>query len=80
MYFQRNLGSEMLQSRILNFEGRVNLFMNDEALQAMLFIMNVIHGRTRQGLRFVVLDMLTKIAVLVDYLKRHEAVEAFLDV
>ena len=69
----------MSESRILDSEGHLNLFMNDEDPEAMLIVMNIIHGRTRQVPRRVDLDMLTKIAVLVDYLECHEAIEPFSD-
>ena len=79
LYFKRNLESGMSESHTLNSEGRVDFLMDDEDPEAMLIIMNVIHGRTRQVPRCVDLDMLTKIAVLVDYLECHEAIEPFSD-
>ena len=45
----------------------------------MLIVMNIIHGRTRRVPRFVDLDMLTRLAVLVDYLECHEVIEPFSD-
>jgi hypothetical protein len=45
----------------------------------MLIVMNIIHGRTRRVPPFVDLDMLTRLAVLVDYLDCHEVIEPFSD-
>lgn len=78
-YFKRNLESGMSESHTLSSEGRMNFLMNDEDPEAMLIIINVTHGRTRQIPRCVDLDMLTKIAVLVDYLECHEVIEPFSD-
>ncbi|KAK2782701.1 hypothetical protein FQN53_009625 [Emmonsiellopsis sp. PD_33] len=46
---------------------------------AMLILMNIVHGRTRNVPRSVDLQMLTKIAVLVDYYDCAEVVEVFSD-
>lgn len=78
-YFKRNLESGMLESHILSSEGRVNIPMKDGDPEAMLIIMNIIHGRTRKVPRRVAFDMLLKIAILVDYLECHEPVEPFSD-
>ncbi|KAK7931237.1 hypothetical protein PG985_001949 [Apiospora marii] len=42
---------------------------------ALRILMNIIHGRTRSVPRFVSLETLAKIAVLVDYYECHEVVE-----
>ncbi|OTA83037.1 hypothetical protein M434DRAFT_400814 [Hypoxylon sp. CO27-5] len=47
---------------------------------AMLILMQVIHGLNRKVPRSVTLEMLAKIAVLVDYYKCHEAVALWSDV
>ena len=78
-YFKRNLESGMSESHTLRSEGCVDFRMNDKDPEAMLIVMNVIHGRTRQVPRCIDLDMLTKIAVLVDYLECYEAIEPFSD-
>lgn len=78
-YFERNFKSGMSESHILSSEGRLDFRMNEENPKAMLTVMNVIHGRSRQVPRRISLDMLTKIAVLVDYLECHEAIEPFSD-
>ena len=79
-YFKRNLTSGMTESHTLSSEGRVDLVMKDADSEAMLIIMNIIHVRTRQVPRSIDLHMLTRIAVLVDYLECHEAIEPFSDV
>lgn len=78
-YFKRNLNSGMLESTTLRFEGRVDFPMQDEDPEAMLIIMNIIHGRRRQVPRSVSLDLLTKIATSVDYLECLEMVEPYSD-
>lgn len=45
----------------------------------MLIVMNIVHVRTRQVPRRVNFDMLVRIAILVDYLECHEAIEPFSD-
>lgn len=78
-YFKRNLESGMLESHTLGAEGRVNISMKDQNPEIMLIVMNIIHGRTRKVPRIIKLDLLTEIAILVDYLECHEAVEPFSD-
>lgn len=78
-YFKRNLGSGMLESHILSSQGHVEFRMDIEDLEAMLIVMNIVHGRTRQVPRHIDLDMLTRVAVLVDYLECHEVIELFSD-
>ncbi|EHK19697.1 uncharacterized protein TRIVIDRAFT_181786, partial [Trichoderma virens Gv29-8] len=50
---------------------------NDWDEKALLVLMNIIHGRTTKVPRSVDLEMLAKIAVLVEYYQCHEAVEFF---
>jgi hypothetical protein len=45
--------------------------------QAFLILMHIIHGRNRQVPRLVSLELLAKIAVLVDYYECYEVVEVF---
>ncbi|KAI0101463.1 hypothetical protein F4776DRAFT_658217 [Hypoxylon sp. NC0597] len=47
---------------------------------AMLILMQVIHGLNRKVPRSITLEMLAKIAVLVDYYKCHEAVALWSDI
>ncbi len=78
-YFRRNLRSGMLESKTIGSEGRVKFHMDELDSGAMLIAMNIIHGRTRQVPRSVDLELLTKLAVLVDYLECHESIEPFSD-
>ena len=78
-YFKRNLRSGMLESHTLSSQGHVQFPMDEKDLEAMLIVTNIIHGRSRQAPRFVNLDMLTRLAVLVDYLECHEVIEPFSD-
>jgi len=45
--------------------------------QAMLVLLNIIHLRNRQVPRSVDLEMMTKVAVLINHYKCHEEAEAF---
>ncbi|KAL7795057.1 hypothetical protein V8C37DRAFT_375434 [Trichoderma ceciliae] len=45
--------------------------------EALVALMNIIHGRTAKVPRVVSLEMLAKISVLVDYYQCHETVEFF---
>jgi hypothetical protein len=78
-HFTRNLRSGMLESQALRSQGHVEFCMDEQDPGAMLIVLNIIHGRTSQVPRTVDLDTLTKLAVMVDYLECHEAVEPFSD-
>lgn len=45
--------------------------------EALLILMNIIHGQTTKIPRIISIEMLAKMAVLVDYYKCHEAVEFY---
>jgi hypothetical protein len=47
--------------------------------EAMLILMNIIHGHARSVPRAISLEMLAKLAVLVDYYHCHEVVEPWAD-
>lgn len=47
--------------------------------EALLILMNIIHGRSRSVPRAVDLELLAKISVLVDYYGCHESVELYLE-
>lgn len=78
-YFKRNLQSGMMESQTLLSQGHLEIHMEEQDPRAMLIVLNVIHGRTSQVPRVVDLTMLTKLAVMVDYLECHEVVELFSD-
>jgi hypothetical protein len=78
-YFKRNLQSGMLESQTLRFRGHVEFCMDEQDPEAMLIVLNIIHGKSRQVPKVVDLDMLTKLAVIVDYLECLEVVEPYSD-
>lgn len=48
-------------------------------VEALQIIMDIIHGRSQRVPRFVTLELLAKVAVLVDYYKCHDTVKFFSD-
>lgn len=78
-YFKRNLGSGLVEGHIIRSHGHIELPMSGQDPEAMLIIMNIIHGRTREIPISIDVNILTKIAVLVDYLQCHEVTEPYLD-
>ena len=77
-YFKRMFRSGWPEGDALRVEGRVEIRLrNGEDPDALLIILNIIHGHTRKVPRVVDLTMLTKIAVLVDFYECYEAVEIF---
>lgn len=55
------------------------LHSTDWDVEALQIIMDIIHGRSQKVPRSVTLEMLAKIAVLVDYYNCHDAVRFFSD-
>jgi hypothetical protein len=55
------------------------IFADDWDPEALLILMHIIHGRNRQVPRLIDLELLAKVAVLVDYYKCYEAVELFVE-
>ncbi|CAM1502773.1 Fc.00g075490.m01.CDS01 [Cosmosporella sp. VM-42] len=51
----------------------------DWDLEALLILMNIIHGHVRKVPRDLDVEMFAKIAVLVDYYQCHEVVELFVE-
>lgn len=58
-------------------DGNIHISVEDWDSEALLTIMNIIHLQNRQVFKFVSLEMLSKLAVVVDYFEFHEAVEMF---
>lgn len=48
--------------------------------EALGIVLDIIHGKTRRTPRFVELEMLAKISVLVDYFQCYEPLEIFVEV
>lgn len=77
-YFKKMFQSGWPEGDALRVEGRVEVrLQNDEDPDALLIILNIIHGHTRRVPGVVDLTMLTKITVLVDFYECYEAVEIF---
>ncbi|KAK8029503.1 hypothetical protein PG993_010794 [Apiospora rasikravindrae] len=72
-YFQKMLQGPWEESKTRTLEAF------DWDADAMLILMNIIHGRTRRVFRSISLEMLAKIASLVDYYDCHEIVELYAD-
>ncbi|OCK99817.1 uncharacterized protein K441DRAFT_626854 [Cenococcum geophilum 1.58] len=77
-YFKRMFRSGWLEGEALRIQRRVEIrLQNGEDPDALLIILNIIHGHTRRVPQVVDLTMLAKIAVLVDFYECYEAVEIF---
>lgn len=76
-YFQKRLeGPWKDGSPVLSGNCRY-IYAEDWDIKALPVLVQIIHGRNRSVPRSVSLEMLAKIAVLVDYYECHEAVEIF---
>ncbi|PGH10547.1 hypothetical protein AJ80_07493 [Polytolypa hystricis UAMH7299] len=73
-YFRRQLEGDWRESHDLKSKGFVEIPVLGD-FHAIVILMNVIHGYTRKVPRSVDLNMLTNMAILVDYYEFHEAVE-----
>ncbi len=74
-YFKKNLDGLWRESGTSKHYQFVEESEGDVA--AMLILMNVVHGNVRSVSRAVGLELLAKIAVLVDSYQCHEVVELF---
>lgn len=61
-------------------DGLIHIILEDWDHEALLIVLNIIHSRNRNVPHTVSLEMLAKIAVIVDYFKFHEAIEPFTSV
>lgn len=78
-HFARMFKSDLREGTELRNNGSVELEVDQPSGTAVLLLMLVIHGRTRQVPRMVSKEMLIEIAVLVDYFECYKAVEVFSD-
>ncbi|KAL2256006.1 hypothetical protein VTK26DRAFT_2357 [Humicola hyalothermophila] len=76
-YFKAALNGPWREAASVSADCCRYIHADDWDPQAFLILMQIIHGRNRQVPRLISLELLAKIAVLVDYYKCHEAVEAF---
>lgn len=78
--FREALGSdEFSESRTLQTKGDVVVPLPDEDPDAMVILLHIIHGLTRKVPRQVNLEMLSRLAFVVNHRQMHEAVELFSD-
>jgi hypothetical protein len=79
--FNRMLKKEGWMESIQNPEDRTyHISAEDWDEEAFIILMNIFHHRNHKVPRTVTLDMLAKIAILVDYYECNEAVELFVDI
>lgn len=78
--FCTSLGSDKYsEGRTLKTEGNLVVLLPDEDPDAMTILLYIIHGLTRKVPRQVSLEVLTKIAFVVNHRQMQEAVELFSD-
>jgi hypothetical protein len=79
-YFKKALNGPWEESAPDTADHRLYISAEDWDPQAFLILMHIIHGRNGQVPRSVSLELLAKIAVLVDYYECYEAVEVFAEI
>ncbi|KAI1139120.1 hypothetical protein F5Y05DRAFT_403713 [Hypoxylon sp. FL0543] len=79
-YFKSLLQGPWKEGTEIHSDGCRHVEAQDWDENAMVILMQVIHGLNRKVPRSVTLEMLAKIAVLVDYYKCHEAVMLWSDI
>ncbi|KAL6693629.1 hypothetical protein J3F84DRAFT_67523 [Trichoderma pleuroticola] len=78
-YFQKLTANNWKESKEATPEFTYSYVINanDWDEKALLLLMNIIHGRTSKVPRYIDLELLAKMAVLVDYYQCHEVVAFF---
>ncbi|OJJ30339.1 hypothetical protein ASPWEDRAFT_706889 [Aspergillus wentii DTO 134E9] len=76
-YFEKRLKSCWPEGSELQYKGQVTMTIFDWNKAALLMVLKIMHCKTRKVLKFIDLNLLCEIAVLVDYIGCHEAVEMF---
>lgn len=76
-YFKAKFTGPWKEASVDPTDGLYHLEASDWDPDALLILMQVIHGRTRLVPRQVNLDMLARITVVVDYYDCHEVIEVF---
>ncbi|KAL6799612.1 hypothetical protein GGI42DRAFT_59341 [Trichoderma sp. SZMC 28013] len=78
-YFQKLTANNWKESKEATPEFSYSYVINanDWDEKALLLLMNIIHGRTSKVPRYIDLELLAKMAVLVDYYQCHEVVSFF---
>ena len=78
-YFSRMLQGPWKEAENVRTSGFVSVDEEDLDVDALVIVMNIVHGRTRSVPRKIDLETLAKIAVIVDKFECAEAVEVFTD-
>jgi hypothetical protein len=76
-YFDRMLNGDWKETKTLQSNGCLRIEISDWDIGAVQILMDIIHGRTRKVPEEISLEMLTKLAVLVDFYECLEAVDFF---
>jgi hypothetical protein len=79
-YFRRMLKGGWKESQTLNTDGFVSIPVLDADPQAMLILLNIIHGHASKIPRIITVEMLAKIGILVDYYECSDALDIISDV
>ncbi len=79
-YFKAALNGPWREAASTSADCSHSIYADDWDPEAFLILMHIIHGRNRQVPRRVSLELLAKIAVLVDYYECHETVELFAEI
>ncbi|KAI1751966.1 hypothetical protein F4782DRAFT_164592 [Xylaria castorea] len=78
-YFKTAFGGPFTESKP-DADGLRHVDASDWDTWALLIVLRIIHGRNCQVPRSLDLEMLAKVAVIVDYYKCYEAVDAFAEI
>ncbi|TDZ28499.1 hypothetical protein C8035_v007586 [Colletotrichum spinosum] len=78
--FETELKGPWMEGSVRNIDGRYHIEASEWDPAALLILMRVFHGQTRSVPRQICLDMLAKIAVLVDYYDSPEVIEVFTNI
>ncbi|KXH56878.1 hypothetical protein CSAL01_06126 [Colletotrichum salicis] len=75
--FSAKLSGPWIEASVKHIDGCYHMDASDWDPEALLILMHVIHGKTRSVPRQIDLEMLAKLAVLVDYYDCHEVIELY---
>lgn len=78
-YFNSRLKSCWSEGEALRKKRNVELEITDANPEAVLILLNAIHGHLRRVPKVVNLNLLVELAVLVDYFQCHEILDLFSD-
>lgn len=78
-YFQKLFEGNWKESGASSFSSPTVLTAEDWSREALLVVMNIIHGRSRQVPKEVTLEFLAELSVIVDYYQCHEAMDMYGD-